>query len=73
MLQLVSLAGLHSNAVVTGWSSAMASAALADCVTHVAELSARYQQEGMLAYVQMIQRKEKEIGCDVLTHQKWFV
>lgn len=25
----------------------------------------------MLAYVNLIQRKEKEIGCDVLTHQKW--
>lgn len=27
----------------------------------------------MLAYVNLIQRKEKEIGCDVLTHQKWSV
>jgi isocitrate lyase len=27
----------------------------------------------MLAYVELIQRKEKEIGCDVLTHQKWYV
>jgi isocitrate lyase len=27
----------------------------------------------MLAYVDLIQRKEKEIGCDVLTHQKWYV
>jgi len=27
----------------------------------------------MLAYVELVQRKEKEIGCDVLTHQKWFV
>lgn len=25
----------------------------------------------MLAYVELIQQKEKEIGCDVLTHQKW--
>ncbi|KAG5715710.1 hypothetical protein E4T56_gene161 [Termitomyces sp. T112] len=53
VLQLISLAGLHSNAVVT------------------AELAARYKQDGMLAYVELIQRKEKEIGCDVLTHQKW--
>ncbi|PPQ77040.1 hypothetical protein CVT25_014857 [Psilocybe cyanescens] len=53
VLQLISLAGLHSNAVTT------------------AELSARFKEEGMLAYVQLIQRKEKEIGCDVLTHQKW--
>jgi isocitrate lyase len=27
----------------------------------------------MLAYVELVQRKEKEIGCDVLTHQKWWV
>jgi hypothetical protein len=25
----------------------------------------------MLAYVETVQSKEKEIGCDVLTHQKW--
>ncbi|KAI4528722.1 isocitrate lyase and phosphorylmutase [Schizophyllum commune Loenen D] len=53
VLQLISLAGLHSNAVTT------------------AELSKRFKDEGMLAYVNLIQRKEKEIGCDVLTHQKW--
>jgi len=53
VLQLISLAGLHSNAVVT------------------AELAARYKVDGMLAYVELIQRKEKEIGCDALTHQKW--
>ena len=27
----------------------------------------------MLAYVELIQRKEKEIQCDVLTHQKWCI
>lgn len=54
-LQLVSLAGLHSNAVTT------------------AELSERFKNEGMLAYVNLVQKKEKEIGCDVLTHQKWYV
>jgi isocitrate lyase len=53
VLQLISLAGLHSNAAAT------------------AELSARFKTEGMLAYVNLVQRKEKEIGCDVLTHQKW--
>lgn len=26
----------------------------------------------MYAYVDLIQRKEKELGCDVLTHQKWY-
>ena len=25
----------------------------------------------MKAYVELIQRKERDIGCDVLTHQKW--
>ncbi|KXN88898.1 Mitochondrial 2-methylisocitrate lyase [Leucoagaricus sp. SymC.cos] len=53
VLQLISLAGLHSNAVTT------------------AELAAHYKDEGILAYVNLIQRKEREIGCDVLTHQKW--
>ncbi|KAF8899206.1 isocitrate lyase [Infundibulicybe gibba] len=53
VLQLISLAGLHSNATAT------------------AELAARYKDDGMLAYVDLVQRKEKEIGCDVLTHQKW--
>lgn len=37
----------------------------------VAELAEKFKQDGMLAYVELIQRKEKEIGCDVLTHQKW--
>jgi len=53
VLQVVSLAGLHSNAAA------------------IAELAARYKDDGMLAYVELVQRKEKEIGCDVLTHQKW--
>lgn len=25
----------------------------------------------MKAYVEIVQRREKEGGCDVLTHQKW--
>ena len=37
------------------------------------ELAARFKTDGMLAYVNLIQKKEKEIGCDVLTHQKWYV
>ncbi|KAF7797177.1 hypothetical protein EIP86_008369 [Pleurotus ostreatoroseus] len=39
--------------------------------TATAELAERYKRDGMLAYVDLVQRKEKEIGCDVLTHQKW--
>ncbi|CAE6495919.1 unnamed protein product [Rhizoctonia solani] len=53
VLQLISLAGLHSTAMVT------------------AELAERYKRDGMLAYVELIQRREKELGVDVLTHQKW--
>ncbi|KAL8867873.1 MAG: hypothetical protein Q9174_005377, partial [Haloplaca sp. 1 TL-2023] len=53
VLQLISLAGLHSNATVT------------------AELSRAFKTEGMLAYVDLIQRREKELDVDVLTHQKW--
>jgi isocitrate lyase len=25
----------------------------------------------MKAYVDLVQRREKDLGCDVLTHQKW--
>lgn len=53
VLQLISLAGLHSNATIT------------------CELSKAFKDEGMLAYVNLVQRREKELGCDVLTHQKW--
>ncbi|KAL9013848.1 MAG: hypothetical protein Q9173_001491 [Seirophora scorigena] len=53
VLQLISLAGLHSNATVT------------------AELSQAFKADGMLAYVNLIQRREKELHVDVLTHQKW--
>ena len=53
VLQLVSLAGLHSNATITN------------------ELSNRFKTEGMKAYVEVVQSKEKEMDVDVLTHQKW--
>ncbi|EEH22112.2 isocitrate lyase [Paracoccidioides brasiliensis Pb03] len=53
VLQLISLAGLHSNATMT------------------TELSRGFKDDGMLSYVNLIQRREKEIGVDVLTHQKW--
>ena len=35
------------------------------------ELATRFKTDGMLAYTQLVQRREKELGCDVLTHQKW--
>lgn len=52
-LQLISLAGLHSNATAT------------------TELSRAFKEDGMKAYVDLVQRREKEMGCEVLTHQKW--
>ncbi|KAJ4356176.1 mitochondrial 2-methylisocitrate lyase [Didymosphaeria variabile] len=53
VLQLISLAGLHSTATIT------------------CELSRAFKDQGMLAYVNLVQAREKEVGCDVLTHQKW--
>lgn len=53
VLQLISLAGLHSTATIT------------------AELSKDFQKDGMLAYVKLVQKREKENGVDVLTHQQW--
>ena len=53
VLQLISLAGLHSTAMITN------------------ELSKGFKDEGMKAYVEMVQTREREGKCDVLTHQKW--
>lgn len=53
VLQLISLAGLHSTATIS------------------AELSRGFKEDGMLAYVNLVQSREKALGVDVLTHQKW--
>ncbi|KAF5132851.1 2-methylisocitrate lyase, mitochondrial [Metarhizium anisopliae] len=53
VLQLVSLAGLHSTATIS------------------CELARNFKTDGMKAYVELVQRREKDLGCDVLTHQKW--
>jgi isocitrate lyase len=53
VLQLISLAGLHSTATIS------------------AELSRAFRIDGMLAYVNLVQKREKDLGVDVLTHQKW--
>ena len=38
---------------------------------YISDLFAKaFATEGMKAYVELIQRKEREIGCDVLTHQR---
>ncbi|KAH7409551.1 isocitrate lyase [Cadophora sp. MPI-SDFR-AT-0126] len=53
VLQLISLAGLHSTATISN------------------ELSKSFKDDGMLAYVNLVQKREKQLGVDVLTHQKW--
>ncbi|KAG5949095.1 hypothetical protein E4U53_006041 [Claviceps sorghi] len=53
VLQLVSLAGLHSTAAIS------------------CELARSFKTDGMKAYVDLVQSREKQLGCDVLTHQKW--
>lgn len=71
VLQLISLAGLHSNAVTTCMHCLTSLVLLLINDNLTVELSSRFKEDGMLAYVELIQRIEKEIGCDVLTHQKW--
>ncbi|BGP54742.1 hypothetical protein JCM8202_003249 [Rhodotorula sphaerocarpa] len=39
---------------------------------YISDLFAKgFAQDGMKAYVNVVQSREREIGCDVLTHQKW--
>ncbi|TNY19743.1 isocitrate lyase [Rhodotorula diobovata] len=39
---------------------------------YISDLFAKgFAKDGMKAYVQIVQEREREIGCDVLTHQKW--
>ncbi|TFL01861.1 isocitrate lyase icl [Pterulicium gracile] len=39
---------------------------------YISDLFAKeYAKTGMKAYVELVQRKERELGTDVLTHQKW--
>ena len=39
--------------------------------TITCELSRAFKDQGMLAYVNLVQKREEDLGCDVLTHQKW--
>ncbi|DAA76695.1 TPA_exp: Uncharacterized protein A8136_7372 [Trichophyton benhamiae CBS 112371] len=39
--------------------------------TMATELSRGFKEDGMLSYVNLVQKREKEMGVDVLTHQKW--
>lgn len=46
-------------------------AGLHSTATITNELAKKFKTDGMKAYVEIVQRREKELGCDVLTHQKW--
>ncbi|RFU80181.1 isocitrate lyase [Trichoderma arundinaceum] len=46
-------------------------AGLHSTATITNELSKKFKTDGMKAYVELVQRREKDLGCDVLTHQKW--
>jgi isocitrate lyase len=46
-------------------------AGLHSTATITNELAKAYKTDGMKAYVDLVQRREKELSCDVLTHQKW--
>jgi len=39
---------------------------------YISDLFAQnFAKTGMKAYVEIVQRRERELGCDALTHQKW--
>jgi isocitrate lyase len=71
VLQLVSLAGLHSTALPSGL--VCLSLSLVPILNSIndfrawAELAQWFKSDGMLVYVETVQRKEKEIGCDAHT------
>ncbi|KAM0473633.1 hypothetical protein ACHAPX_008038 [Trichoderma viride] len=46
-------------------------AGLHSTATITNELAKKFKTDGMKAYVEIVQRREKELGCDVLTHQRW--
>ena len=46
-------------------------AGLHSTATISAELAQRFKEDGMLAYVNLIQKREKELNVDVLKHQNW--
>ncbi|CAL9728763.1 mitochondrial 2-methylisocitrate lyase Icl2p [Monosporozyma unispora] len=35
------------------------------------ELAKMFETQGMKAYIDLVQQKEKDLKCDLLTHQKW--
>lgn len=37
----------------------------------ITEFARAYAHQGMLAYVEMVQRRERELQVETLTHQKW--
>lgn len=35
------------------------------------ELAKKFETQGMRAYIDLVQQREKDLQCDLLTHQKW--
>lgn len=72
VFQTVSVGGVHANAMIMGTFHPLAVGdprALTPFVT--AQLARKYKTDGMNAYVDLIQNKERELGVDIITHQKW--
>jgi len=65
---------VHANATIIGTFHPFPFVRLReDLISFItAELARRYQTEGINAYVNLIQNKERELGIDIITHQKWF-
>ena len=38
---------------------------------HISQFAKGFQKNGMLEYVKEVQRRERDSGNDLLTHQKW--
>ena len=73
VLQLISLAGLHVDAVSFGETDTTYERSEGtETLGFLAELSRQFKEEGMLAYIKLVQSKEREMGLDILTHQKWY-
>jgi isocitrate lyase len=75
-IQLVSLGGLHSTGLMScepnfypDRQSILVTFTDFDSISD--RMAKTYMSDGMLAYVNNVQKPEKEEGVDLLRHQKW--
>ena len=76
VFQTVSVGGVHANATIIGTFHPLGVGYRTQGCSlplFTAELARRYKTEGINAYVDLIQNKERELGVDIITHQKWSV